>query len=131
MDQMGRASGIQHYTRRLQALRSSNLMASEFQGLMLRFPLKEGWLFGEDVKGIAEKCAVKNAVAHCITAAKPEQHQPAREYAGNKNTLKRDAGKWQSHQGHKQQQQQQQQQQNGTKSKQHFRTSNQSHNKQH
>ena len=73
IDQMGRASAIQQYTRRLQVVRSSNLHATEFQDPMLKLPLKEGWLFGEDVNTITSKCAAQKAVARCFMSTKQRQ----------------------------------------------------------
>lgn len=75
IDQMGRASAIQQYSRRLQVVRSSNLHATEFQDPMLRLPLKEVWLFGEDVQSITSKCAAQKAVARCFSGAKQNFQQ--------------------------------------------------------
>ena len=72
---MGQASAIQQYTWRLQVVGSSNLHATEFQNLMLRLPLKDVWLFGEDVNTITSKCAAQKAVARCFSSAKQRQGQ--------------------------------------------------------
>ena len=54
-------------------VRSSNLHATEFQDPMLGLPLKDVWLFGEDVNTITIKCAAQKAVARCFLGAKQRQ----------------------------------------------------------
>jgi hypothetical protein len=70
IDQMGRASALQHYTRRLQAIKVANLGGSEFEKPLLRMPLQEGWLFGDQIGTITETCKAQRAVTSLITSGK-------------------------------------------------------------
>ena len=116
IDQMARASALQTYARRLQVLRSANLNGTEFQYPLLRLPLKDDWLFGEDIKGITEKCAAQKVVARCLAGARPkppqQNHQPQPSHQsqqdGDKNRHR--GGKGQHTKG-----------QGGSKRKQNFR----------
>jgi hypothetical protein len=85
IDQMGRASAIQHYGRRLQALKTANVQTTEFQHPMLRLPLAGTWLFGEGVRDVTEKHSAQKAVAKVISSSKPKQpHQPFSKKGGVK-----------------------------------------------
>ncbi len=79
LDQLGRASAMQHYNRRLQVLRSANLSGSEFQDPMLRLPLNQDWLFGAELPKITEKCAAQKAVARGMVTSKPKTQQKVQQ----------------------------------------------------
>jgi hypothetical protein len=75
MDQLGRASAIQHYSRRLLAIKGANLSGTEFQSPLLKLPLQEGWLFGEEIATITETCKAQRTMTSLMSSAKNKPKQ--------------------------------------------------------
>ena len=78
VDQLGRSSALLHYARRHHILKAANLAGTEFQDPLLHLPLREGWLFGEDIRNITEKCSAQRAVVKGMQPSKRQQAQSQR-----------------------------------------------------